>query len=167
MTYVMTATPISMNVDNDFSIQATSEVIRAHVIAMYLPSLITPLLITRFGLAPMMWVGALVMSVTVAIGLAGHHLMHYWFALVLLGVGWNFLFVAGTSQLVQNYRPSERFRAQAFNDFSVFAMSAAASLLAGTVLFNFGWVPLLLSALPALLIVFGALVWQQRRQAAP
>lgn len=167
MTYVMTATPISMSVENDFSIQTTAEVIRAHVIAMYLPSLITPLLISRLGLPRMMFLGALAMSVTIAIGLAGHHLMHYWLALVLLGIGWNFLFVAGTSQLVQTYRPSERFRAQAVNDFSVFAMSAVASLMAGTVLFNFGWIAVLLSSLPALLLVLLALAWQQRRHASP
>jgi MFS family permease len=127
MTYVMTATPISMSVENDFPIEATAEVIRAHVIAMYLPSLITPFLISRLGAPKMMVLGTLGMTVTIGIGLAGHHLMHYWFALVLLGIGWNFLFVAGTSQLVQTYRSSERFQAQAINDFSVFAMSAAAS----------------------------------------
>ena len=163
MTYVMTATPISMSVENEFPIQVTSEVIRAHVIAMYLPSLITPFLISRIGLPRMMFLGAIAMSMTIGIGLAGHHLMHYWFALVLLGVGWNFLYVAGTSQLVKTYRPSERFRAQAINDFSVFAMSAVASLMAGTVLFNFGWTVVMLSSLPALMLVFLALAWQRRR----
>jgi hypothetical protein len=163
MACVMTATPVSMSVANDFSIQTTSEVIRAHVIAMYLPSLVTPFLIERLGLPRMMFVGTLAMSVTICIGLAGHHLMHYWFALVLLGIGWNFLFVAGTSQLVQTYRPRERFRAQAINDFSVFALSAGASLMAGTVLFDFGWTLVLLSSLPALMLVLLTLAWQQRR----
>ena len=107
------------------------------------------------------------MSVTISIGLAGHHLMHYWFALVLLGIGWNFLFVAGTSQLVQTYRPSERFRAQAVNDFSVFAISAGASLTAGTVLFNFGWIMVMVSSLPALLLFLGLLAWQRRRISSP
>lgn len=162
MTYVMTATPISMSVANDFSIQVTSSVIRAHVIAMYLPSLVTPYLIERLGLSRMMQIGAVAMSITMMVGLAGHHLMHYWFALVLLGVGWNFLFVAGTTQLVQTYRPSERFRAQAVNDFSIFATSAAASLLAGTILFRFGWTAVLLSVLPALLLVLVAVARQRR-----
>lgn len=167
MTYVMTATPISMSVENDFSIQTTSEVIRAHVIAMYLPSLITPFLISRLGLPRMMLLGALAMSVSISIGLAGHHLMHYRSALVLLGIGWNFLFVAGTAQLVQTYRTSERFRAQAVNDFSVYAISAGASLLAGTVLFNFGWIMVMLSSLPALLLFLGLLAWQRRRISSP
>ena len=107
------------------------------------------------------------MSVTISIGLAGHHLMHYCFALVLLGIGWNFLFVAGTSQLVQTYRPSERFRAQAVNDFSVFTISAGASLMAGTVLFNFGWIMVMVSSLPALLLFLGLLAWQRRRIPCP
>ncbi len=162
MTYVMTATPISMNVDEGISIQATSEVIRAHVIAMYLPSLITPLLIAKLGLTRLMIVGVAVMSGTLAIGLAGHHVMHYWFALVLLGIGWNFLFVGGTTMLVRTYRDSERFRAQAVNDFSVFGMSALASLLAGTMLHNLGWTLLLLSTIPTLVLMLAALLWLQR-----
>lgn len=164
MTYVMTATPVSMNVDNHFSLQTTSDVVRAHVIAMYLPSLITPWLVSRLGLPRMMLLGVIILGVTVAIGMAGHHLMHYWFSMVLLGIGWNFLFVAGTSLLVQTYRPEERFRAQAINDFSVFGASALASLLAGTILFEFGWLILMLSVLPALLIMLMTLAWHHRSQ---
>ena len=162
MTYVMTATPISMNVSDGFSIQETSEVIRAHVIAMYLPSLITPLLIGRFGLPRVMVVGVIATAATLMIGLAGHHLLHYWWALVLLGVGWNFLFVSGTTMLTQAYRPAERFKAQACNDFSVFGASAMASLLAGTVLHAFGWSWLLWSVVPALLVMLAALFWLNR-----
>ncbi len=165
MTYVMTATPISMNVDHEFTLQVTSDVVRAHVIAMYLPSLVTPWLIARLGLPRMMTIGVLTLAVTVSIGMVGHHLLHYWFSMVLLGVGWNFLFVAGTSLLVQSYQPAERFRAQAINDFSVFGASALASLLAGTVLFNFGWLALMISVVPALLIMLAALGWYRRRTA--
>ncbi len=165
MTYVMTATPISMTVEESFSLRATSEVIRAHVIAMYLPSLITPWLISRLGLIRMMTLGAVITAATLAIGLAGQHLMHYWFALVLLGIGWNFLFVGGTTQLVQTYRSTERFRAQAFNDFSVFGASALASLLAGSMLHAFGWHTLLISAAPALLLMLAALRWSSRAPA--
>ncbi len=164
MTYVMTATPVSMNVDHHFSLQTTADVVRAHVIAMYLPSLITPWLVSRLGLPRMMLIGVFVLGVTVAIGMAGHHLMHYWFSMVLLGVGWNFLFVAGTALLVETYRPEERFRAQAINDFSVFGASALASLMAGTVLFEFGWMVLMLSVVPALLIMLVTLVWHHRSQ---
>lgn len=163
MTYVMTATPISMNVSEGYSIVETSEVIRAHVIAMYLPSLVTPFLITRFGLSTMMVVGAVAMSVTLGVGLSGHHLMHYWWALVLLGVGWNFLFISGTTMLTQAYRPEERFKSQAVNDFSVFGVSALASLLAGAMLNTLGWEALLMSALPALVCVLIVVAWLRRR----
>ncbi|MEM7079263.1 MAG: MFS transporter [Pseudomonadota bacterium] len=166
MTYVMTATPISMNISDGFSILETSEVIRAHVIAMYLPSLVTPFLIARFGLITMMAAGVVITALTLGIGMLGHHLLHYWWALVLLGVGWNFLFVSGTTMLTQAYRPSERFRAQAVNDFGVFGVSAAASLLAGSVLHALGWTMLLISVIPALTIMALSLLWLARRQTA-
>lgn len=153
MTYVMTATPISMNISDGFSIQETSEVIRAHVIAMYLPSLVTPMIIAKFGLTRVLSMGLIATSTTVVIGLAGHELLHYWFALVLLGIGWNFLFVGGTTLLVQSYRNSERFKSQALNDFSVFTVSAMASLLSGSILHSFGWSFLLSSAIPALALM--------------
>lgn len=162
MTYVMTATPISMNVSEGFSLQVTSEVIRAHVIAMYLPSLATPWLISKLGVTRMMFIGVVALCTTLGIGLAGHELMHYWFSMVLLGVGWNFLFVGGTTMLVQSYRSNERFKAQALNDFSVFSASALASLLAGTVLHLLGWASLLYSVIPALLIMLSALGWLAR-----
>ncbi len=162
MTYIMTATPISMNIGNGYSIQETSEVIRAHVIAMYLPSLVTPFIIARLGLIRVLTLGLIATSATVAIGLAGHEWLHYWFALVVLGVGWNFLFVGGTTLLVQAYRPSERFKSQAMNDFSVFSMSALASLLSGSVLYAFGWNVLLASATPALLLMAIAIIVLKR-----
>lgn len=153
MTYIMTATPISMNLSEGFSLQETSAVIRAHVIAMYLPSLITPFVIERIGVARVMVMGVIVFLVTVAIGLAGHHYLHYWGSMVLLGVGWNFLFVGGTTLLVQAYRENERFKSQAINDFSVFTMSALASLLAGTILHQLGWSMVLISTLPMLVVM--------------
>jgi len=165
MTYVMTATPISLNVNDGFSILETSNVIRAHVIAMYVPSLFTPLLISRFGLKAVMSAGLLAFSITLVIGMAGHHMMHYWFALVLLGVGWNFLFVAGTTMLVAAYRDSERFKCQALNDFSIFGGSALASLLAGTVLHSFNWNILLMSTVPLVLAMALTLLYLWRWQA--
>lgn len=164
MTYVMTATPLSMNVGEGYSIVETAEIIRAHVVAMYLPALFTPFLITRFGLPKMMVAGTVTMFGTLLIGLSGQHIFHYWWSMVLLGVGWNFLFVSGTTMLTQTYRPTERFKAQALNDFGVFTASALASLLAGTILHNFGWVTLLMSAFPALLLMLFMLGWQRTRR---
>jgi len=95
---------------------------------------------------------------TSVVGLQGHGLMHYWWALVLLGIGWNFLYVGGTTLLTYTYSMSERFRAQAVNEFLVFGMSASASLLAGTVMFYFGWTTLMLVPIPVLLAIAAALV---------
>lgn len=150
MTYLMTATPVSMHVVEGHDIAETAGVIRAHVVAMYAPSLASAVLIGRFGARRMMAAGVFAMLLTIALGLLGREVMHYWWALVLLGIGWNFLFVGGTTLLVGTYRSSERFRAQAVNDFSVFGTSAMASLAAGSVMLAFGWVALLVSALPAL-----------------
>lgn len=164
MVYVMTATPVNMNVSMGFSIEETSSVVRAHVIAMYLPSLLTPWLIGRIGLARTMLLGTACMAVTLSIGLAGHQYLHYWGSMVLLGVGWNFLFVSGTTMLTQTYSDEERFRAQASNDFAVFSTSATASLLAGTLLHAVGWGWALISAAPALLVMLMALGWLGRTQ---
>ncbi len=165
MTYLMTATPVSMHVVEGHAIAETAGVIRAHVVAMYAPSLASALLIGRFGAERLMGAGIVAMLITVALGLSGREVMHYWFALVLLGIGWNFLFVGGTTLLVGSYRPSERFRAQAVNDFSVFGTSAMASLAAGSVMLTFGWTSVLLSALPALALMIVALGWNAARRA--
>ena len=157
MVFIMTATPIAMHVQDGHGLPATARVIQAHVIAMYLPSLASAFLISRFGPGKLMLVGTLAMVVTVAIGLSGRDVMHYWWALVILGVGWNFLFVGGTTALVATYRPAERFRAQAVNDFSVFGAAALASLSAGALLHAFSWSAVLLSALPALGLMLGGL----------
>ena len=159
MVFIMTATPISMHVLDSHSIDATARVIQAHVVAMYLPSLVSAPLIQRFGAPKLMIAGVGVLGIAVAVGLAGRELMHYWWALVLLGVGWNFLFVGGTTALVATYRPAEKFRAQALNDFSVFGVSAAASLMAGVLLHGLGWAAVLLSTLPALALMLAGVAY--------
>jgi len=162
MTLVMTATPLSMNINDGFSLEQTSNVIRAHVLGMYLPSLVSGFLIEKLGVVRMMFVGALVLAATSIIGLQGHEFLHYWWALVMLGVGWNFLFVGGTTMLTYTYSIAERFRAQGISEFLVFGTSATASLLAGTVMFYFGWDRLMLIPLPILALVCAALVWVRK-----
>ena len=120
---------------------------------MYLPSLISGYLLDRFGTVRVMTVGAVALVSAIVIGWYDHSFMHYWTALVLLGVGWNFLYVGATTMLTLTYRMSERFRAQALNDFCVFGMAGAGSLLAGAVMYFFGWRVLVLSPLPILLLV--------------
>ncbi len=158
MTLIMTATPLSMHLTDGYSIEQTSSVIRAHVLAMYMPSLIAGFLIDRVGVTRLMVVGAVGLLATSIIGLQGHSLMHYWWALVLLGVGWNFLYVGGTTLLTYTYSLAERHRAQAVNEFLVFGMSATASLLAGTVMLYFGWTTLMLIPIPVLIAIAVALV---------
>jgi hypothetical protein len=86
-------------------------------------------------------------------------MMHYWYTLVLLGVGWNFLYVGGTTMLTLTYSMSERFKAQAVNEFSVFGTSALGSLLAGTVMYVYGWYTLVLVPLPLLAIIMVGLYY--------
>jgi len=158
MTLVMTATPLSMHVNDGYSLEQTANVIQAHVLAMYVPSLIAGFLIERVGVARLMFVGAIGLLAASIVGLQGHTVFHYWWALVLLGVGWNFLYVGGTTMLTYTYSMVERFRAQAVNEFLVFGTSATASLLAGTVMHFYGWGTLLLIPIPFLIIICIALV---------
>ena len=162
MTLIMTATPLSMHINDGFSIAQTAGVIRAHVLGMYAPSLVTGFLIERFGVSRMMFTGAVILLMTSIVGLQGHSLLHYWWALILLGVGWNFLYVGGTTMLTYTYSTEERFRAQAVNEFLVFGTSAIASLLAGTVMYYFGWFPLMLIPIPILVLICVALLVVRR-----
>lgn len=167
MTFIMTATPVSMHVMDGHDMQQTADVVRSHVIAMYAPSLVSGFLIERLGVRRMMAFGAVAMLVTVVIGLQGHEVMHYWLALVALGVGWNFLYIGATTLLTRTYRASERFRAQAVNDFSIFAVSATGSLLAGTVIHLLGWYRLMFTVIAPLLIMLVALYWIRAIDARP
>jgi MFS family permease len=152
MTFIMTATPLSMHVHDGFRIEDTAQVIRSHVLGMYVPSLVGGHLIQRFGVVRMMSIGAFGLIGACMIGLQGQSYMHYWYALVLLGVGWNFLYVGSTTMITLTYDIAERFRAQAVNEFCVFGTSAAASLLAGTIIHLYGWLTLVVVPLPLLLI---------------
>jgi MFS family permease len=162
MTLVMTATPLSMSVNNGYSLQVTAGVISAHVLAMYVPSLVSGFLIERLGVVRMMFAGAIALLATSIIGLQGHAVLHYWWALVLLGIGWNFLYVGATTMLTYTYSIEERYRAQGINEFLVFGSSATASLLAGTVMHYFGWKQLMLIPIPVLLLVCVALIVVRR-----
>lgn len=158
MTFVMTATPVSMHVVDGHNLADTASVIRAHVLAMYVPSLFSGLLIGWLGVRSVMGLGVVAFAATLLLGLQGHAYIHYWGALTLLGIGWNFLFVGGTTLLVANYRTTERYQVQAVNDFSVFGTSALASLMGGAVLLEFGWENVLLVAALPLVVIVGVLL---------
>ncbi|MFT4674685.1 MAG: MFS family permease [Reinekea sp.] len=154
MAFVMTATPLAMHEVHLHSLASTKWVIQSHIMAMYLPSLITGELIRRFGSLKIIYAGLLAFLLTTAVGFAGANVLHYWWALVLLGLGWNFLFIGGTTLLAQNYLPQEKFKIQAINDFSIFVLQATASLAAGAILFAQGWSAIISIALvPTVLMV--------------
>jgi len=150
MSFIMTAMPISMHVIDHMSVTQTRHVITAHLLGMYVPSLASGWLTRAIGLEAMMLLGAAAMGACVAIAaLVDHHFAHYLSGLVLLGVGWNLLFVAGTTLL----------KVQGVNDFVTFGVQAVASLLAGTVVMARGWSWVNLLSIPLLLAMSGAVFW--------
>jgi len=162
MTVIMTATPLSMHVHDGFPLEETAQVIRSHVLAMYVPSLISGILIERLGIVRLMSIGALCLVGACFIGLQGQSYMHYLYALVMLGIGWNFLYVGGTTMVTRTYAISERFRAQAINEFCIFGTSALASLLAGVIIHMYGWFTLIVIPLPLLLMILLGLFYVRR-----
>lgn len=162
MSFLMTSTPISMHVIQGLSLDNAKWVIQSHLAAMFLPSLFSGLLIKRFGPANIMLVGSCIYLAVIAVALSGHYVIHYWWALVLLGLGWNFLFLSGSAMLPNYYRHSERFKAQAINDFSVFTLQAGASLCAAWVLYSFGWHIQVWLCLPPTLLMLAAAIWARR-----
>jgi MFS family permease len=170
MSFIMTATPISMHVVDGHDEVAAARVIQFHLLGMYLPSLATGMLIARFGERPVIAAGTLIMGACIAIAIfAGHAVLHYLWALTLLGLGWNFMFIAATTLLTRTYRPAERIQTQTLNDFLVFGAQAVASLMAGLALATIGWRQLNISTLPLIatvLIALAATARQRRRLAA-
>jgi MFS family permease len=161
MSFLMTAAPISMHVHDAHSIDDAAFVIQGHVMAMYAPSLLTGWLVDRLGVTRMMTAGAIVIGGAIVAAASGHSVWSYWTGLVLLGLGWNLLFIGATVLLTQDLVSTERFRAQGLNDFTVFGSQAVASLAAGAVLHRFGWLPMNLAVAPILLLVL-ALIARQR-----
>ena len=139
MSLVMTATPVSMHTIDHFSLEDTTWVIQSHIMAMFLPSLFSGFLIDKFGPVKIVFSGLVLMAACLVVGYIERHLMHYWVALILLGVGWNFLFLGGTTLLTKTYTDAERFKVQAFNDFLIFSFQAMAALGSGYLLTQFGW----------------------------
>ena len=121
MSFLMTATPISMHVMEKISLSKTGLVIQLHIAAMFLPSLITGNLIKKFGYSYMMYAGVLFYILTILMSFFEPSFLNYFISLIFLGIGWNFLFISGTSLLVTTYKPEEKFKAQGFNDLLVFS----------------------------------------------
>ena len=153
MSFLMTATPISMHVMEKISLSKTGLVIQLHIAAMFLPSLITGNLIKKFGHSKIMYAGVVLFSITILTSLFEQNFVNYLTALVFLGFGWNFLFISGTSLLVLTYKEDEKFKAQGFNDLIVYSIQAVASLSAGIFLNLTSWKTMNLICIIFLIII--------------
>jgi predicted MFS family arabinose efflux permease len=162
MNLAMTATPLEMMLCG-FSVGAAATVIQAHSVAMFAPGFVTGSLITRVGVMRVITAGAALTAACVAVALLGREFWHFVVALVLLGVGWNFMFVGATTLLATSYEPHERVRAQGANDFIVFGTVACTAFLSGFVHHRFGWDVLNLVILPPLVAALALLFWQRAR----
>ena len=158
MAFLMTATPISMHIIHNLSLEKTGLVIQFHVLSMFLPSLITGNLIKKFGYSKIMYAGVFFYILTIIISLFKPTFLNYLTALIFLGVGWNFLFVSGTSLLVTTYKPEEKFKAQGFNDLVVFSATAVSSLSAGILISLTSWKTVNLLCIPFLVLIILATI---------
>lgn len=169
MILAMTATPIAM-VHHDHDLSTAATVIQLHVLGMFLPSFFTGVLIARFGVLRVMLTGVTLFAGHVLMTLTGSGFGSFAGALVLLGVGWNFLYVGGTTLLTNTYTVAEKGRAQATNDMTIFAVGLTCSFSAGALLQTFGWQVLNMLLLPWLAIAALSLLWlgyRRRRQLEP
>jgi MFS family permease len=170
MTLTMSATPLAM-LACGFGFADSATVIQAHIVAMFLPSFFTGHLIARFGVLPIIATGGLIEFGCAIVNLAGVEFANFLIANMLVGIGWNFAYVGGSTLLTTTYTPAERAKAQASHDFAVYAATATAAALSGVLAAKAGWTVINLAALPLMAAVTGAAAWlmlhQRRAQAAP
>ena len=167
MNFVMTATPLAMIACGHTQTDAALA-IQWHVLAMYVPSFFTGSLIARFGKSRIVAFGLLLLVGCGIVALSGVAVEDFWFALILLGLGWNFGFIGATSMVTDTYRPEERTKVQATNDFLVFGFVAAASFASGNVLNDYGWETINWILFPVVafcLCLLGWLAYRERRAA--
>lgn len=164
MNLLMTATPLAMGFcGHPYS--AAASVIAAHVVAMFSPSFVTGSLIKRFGVLRVMAAGVAAQLTCVAIGLSGQMVANFWWALVLLGVGWNFMYIGGTTLLTEAYRPAEKAKTQGFNEITIFAVQALSAFSSGVLVNTRGWEVLNYAALPFIAIAGASLAWLAAKRA--
>jgi MFS family permease len=158
MNLLMTATPLAMTFCGH-PYGAAAGVISAHVVGMFGPSFFTGSLITRFGVLRVILTGVAIMLACCAIALSGQEIVNFWWALVLLGVGWNFMYIGGSTLLTETYRPSEKAKVQGTNEITTFTMQAISSFSAGVLVNTSGWTVLNYVALPLILVAGIAATW--------
>ncbi|MGE5791068.1 MAG: MFS transporter [Bacteroidota bacterium] len=158
MNLLMTATPLAMGVcGHPYAAAAT--VISSHVVGMFAPSFVTGDLIRRFGVLNVMLAGVLINLLCIAIALAGVEVAHFWWALVLLGLGWNFVYIGATALLTETYRSAEKAKAQGANELCILLIMATSSFSSGMILEANGWQTLNYAAIPFVLAMGVALTW--------
>jgi MFS family permease len=168
MTLVMSATPLAM-LACGYGFADSATVIQAHIIGMFLPSFFTGSLIARFGVLPVIASGALIELGCALVNLSGVDFKNFLVANALVGLGWNFAYVGGSTLLTRTYTPAERAKVQASHDFVVYAATATAAASAGFLQQRAGWMVINLAAVPVLSVVLGSATWlalRQRREGA-
>ena len=158
MNLLMVATPLAMSFcSHPYS--AAALVIQWHVVGMYAPGFVTGSLIKRFGVLAVILAGVALVAGCVAVALSGNTVAHFVAALVLVGVGWNFMYTGGTTLLIESYRPAEKAKTQGANDFIVFATMGISSFSSGALVSMAGWERMNAAALPVLAVVAAAVGW--------
>jgi MFS family permease len=158
MNLLMTGAPLAIVAHHGHGLPDAAFVIEWHLVGMFLPSFFTGTLIQRIGERPAIGLGIGVNSVSLAVGLAGTTVWHFWLSLLLVGVGWNLMFVGGSTLVTRTYAPGERTKAQAANDFLIWATVAVTSLSSGQLLHRHGWRSILVTAGPLLALAAAAIV---------
>ena len=153
MAIIMTATPLHMHLVNNFTLFQTSIVIQFHVIGMFLPSLFSGDLVKKFGNTNIIYSGVIILFISIIVNTSFDFYYSYLVGLILLGIGWNFLFVSGSSLLVISYEEKDKFTAQGLNDFIVFSTQGIGALSAGFLLYYSNWKILNILCIPLLIIV--------------
>lgn len=159
MSFVMTAAPLAM-VGCGHSVGEAALGIQWHVLAMFGPSFFTGKLIARFGKEKVTAAGLCLTALAAIVGLHGLSVAHFWLALILLGLGWNFGFIGATALVTDCYRPEERVKVQAANDFLVFGSVAIASFSAGGLLNAGGWDSVNWLVFPPVAVALALVAWQ-------
>lgn len=158
MSFLMTVTPIAMGVCG-FTFSDSSYVIQAHILGMYAPAFVTGHLINRFGVNNILIAGSVLCGASIVIHLSGIGFMNFLFGLVLVGVGWNFLFTGGTTLLTQTYTPAEKAKVQGLNDFFIWGTISIGAVTSGAVQHSVGWSAVNLVMAPLVLVVFATTLW--------
>jgi len=166
MNLLMTGTPLAM-MAHHHSFGDTASVIQWHVVGMFLPGFFTGTLVQRWGERIVILLGIALNLLAVAAAALDVGLPNFWVAMTLNGIGWNFMFVAGSTLVTKAYVPSERSRTQAANDFLVFGTAALTSLSSGQLLHHRGWQVVLVTALVMLLAALAGSLWRSPRAAIP